>query len=617
MPLLKAKLYETDLRSKPFGFDRPNGGSSNQPYIVTTIPTGSSPSSPDFLLRNGYLNFVNSLTDAERIGKWFIDIKSPNGLLFTAKQELLERQNVDVNDGINRIYNPLGTEAQVGAVSIGYHLNKQGFNIFRQGYYNDGENGYFSVTKKNEDEQHSRLQLLYQVKRVGSDTANVNIQKRKLNNQLAIAGATLSTIGFLGVGAAALTGAPTGQILGASAIGLAGLGLFLKSPTTTVSVNLANRLYGITKANDDINLISYSGGPGSFLGIGKTNIRIWNPLQFKNYFTETGTNITKNEDQPQNPQLYLTPTDGNIVGASTIRESLLNTSKTSFSRKRNGQVKVLNPNLSISADQVIPDEGDIINFYFELINNDDTTKNTKIPLRAYIEDFNDSFNGEWDAYKYMGRAESFYRYKGFTRDFSLSFMVPTLSRTDLITNYQKLNALSWLTMPDYSDKGYIRGNLAYLTIGNYLERAVIVMKSISFAPIMEMGFDINRDENYKIFEVDNPLYTGQLPKGIKVQCSITPLTQMTIKEDNKELFYTPQRGEAFIGNRVHTIKDRPDTIGKQYINESGSKAIYSANNPESSDIFTTGNPTANQSSVGPTFRGTFQEPNTTDILFTK
>ena len=98
----------------------------------------------------------------------------------------------------------------------------------------------------------------------------------------------------------------------------------------------------------------------------------------------------------------------------------------------------------------------------------------------------------------MGRAENFYRYKGFTRDFNINFIVPTLSRTDLITNYQKLNALTWLTMPDYSDVGYIRGNLAYFTMGDYFNRAVIVMRNLTFSPIMEMGFDINRDGEYNI-----------------------------------------------------------------------------------------------------------------------
>jgi hypothetical protein len=81
---------------------------------------------------------------------------------------------------------------------------------------------------------------------------------------------------------------------------------------------------------------------------------------------------------------------------------------------------------------------------------------------------------------------------------------------------------------------------------------------------------------------------------------MTPLTQYTnvSSADNKtELFYTPQRGEALIGNRTHAIKDRPDTIGTQYQGEeyvlgTDNKpttvkvaAVYNANDPKQSAMF--------------------------------
>jgi len=543
MPLLKAKLNETALKSLPFGDDRPDGGSSNQPYIQNPIDinlgveqgtVAYNALGNDFLLRGGVLGAVAASTnDVVRLTKFFNPFAkgaSLNGALFVAKQAVLARQNVDVLDGRSRTYFPQNTILQAGVNAFGFHLDKDGLNPFKAGYYGSGDTGYYITTYNNDRDNeggipHNRLQLLYQVKR-------------------------------------------------------------LKTDSSSPQIRLANRLYSVT-GPDSTNLISYPGGPGSFLGIGKTDIKIWNQLQFKNADFPNYTNIVNNEDQPLSSSLYLTPTDGNIITAFPLfRETKLNTSKPTFSRKRNGTDKVLNPNLSISSDQVIPGDGDIIDFYFELINNNNTNNNTKIPLRAYIEDFGDNFTGEWDAFKYMGRAENFYRYKGFTRDFNINFIVPTLSRTDLITNYQKLNALTWLTMPDYSDVGYIRGNLAYFTMGDYFDRAVIVMKSISFAPIMEMGFDINRDEDYNIFENGADLYTGQLPKGIRVSCNMVPLTQNTGTGNNKDLFYTPQRGEAFIGNRTHVIKDRPDTIGVQYTGEKDIKPAYEANNPERSKIFT-------------------------------
>lgn len=627
MPLLRDRLDETKLKSLPFGNDRPDGGSSNQPYIQNPIDinlgveqgtVAYNALGNDFLLRGGVLGAAAaSANDVIRLTKFFNPLArgaSLNGALFVAKQFVLERQNVDVVDGRSRIYLPTSTVAQAGLNAIGFHLDKTGINPFKAGYYGTGNTGYYVTTKRNDEDvfddgSHNRLQLLYQVKRVGEDTTDAFKEKVKFkfnkaypqykNNLLPSTGLTL--IPFLDF---ASQNAITPLATGGALIPFTNRRLTINKEDTLEKIKLGAKIYGITNAIDQNTLLAYGGGPGSFLGIGKTQIKIWNPLRFRNIEIDSGTTITKNENYTNDPSLYLTPDDGNIVTTVPIlRESSkgFNSSKTTFARKRNGQDKIINPNLSISSDQDISPDGDIIKFHFELINND-KGKNTQIPLRAYIDDFSDTFNGEWDAYKYMGRAESFYRYKGFTRDFSLSFTVPTLSRTDLITNYQKLNALSWLTMPDYSDKGYIRGNLAFFTMGDYFNKAVIIMKSISFTPIMEMGFDINRDttENFTLFKVGDPLYTGQLPKGIKVQCSMTPLTQMTgaSAADNKtELFYTPQRGEALVGNRTHVIKDRPDTIGKQYQGEEyvldeknkptdqKVAAIYNANDPEQSAIF--------------------------------
>ena len=78
---------KTDLKSLKYGYDRPGGGSSNQPYIVTPIPDGYTSNGPDFLLRQGSLRA--SITDVERLTKFFADTTSVRGLLFTAKQELL------------------------------------------------------------------------------------------------------------------------------------------------------------------------------------------------------------------------------------------------------------------------------------------------------------------------------------------------------------------------------------------------------------------------------------------------------------------------------------------------------------------------------------------------
>lgn len=609
MPLIN---LQTNLRSLGFGHDRPDGGSSNQPYIQNPIDVnfgvrqgtvGANILGSDFILRGGVFGAVSATAnDVIRLSKFFNPLEkgaSFNGALFTAKQLVLERQNVDVLDGRSRVYLPTNTIAQAGVNFLGGHLDRTGINPFKAGYYNQGDTGYYVTTKRNdednafEDGTHNRLQLLYQVKRLGNETSDSFELRRQLrNNPLASSGLFLSTLGLAGIIGTKLTGGSTTDLAISSAATIGGLIALAISPKTKqVPLKLAANLYGITGTDDNVNLISYGGGPGSFLGIGNTNLKIWNPLQFKNYFTETGTTITKNEDQLQNPKLYLTPTDGNIVGATTIRETQLKTSKTSFARKRNGTTKVINPNLAISPDNDFDFGEDIIDFQFQLINNNGTDASpTILNFRAYIEEFNDGFTGEWDTYRYVGRGENFYRYKGFSRDMSVTFTAPILSRADMINTYQKLNALIWSTTPDYSDDGLMRGSLMKFTMGDYLRDAVIIIKSVTLTPIMEMGFDINRDENYTRFGSGDDLYTGQLPKGIRVQCNITPLTQGVVNATtNTNLYYTPQRGEPFIGNTKHIIADRDSIITRYSLKGTDSTPLdptFTPDDPSNSNVMT-------------------------------
>jgi hypothetical protein len=575
MPLINLRTnlkttseYRSTDPNLTYGHDRRGGGSSDQPFIITDIPDGYenvAVSGPDLFLRNGTLNFtVNSKDDVLRLGKWFLGsfngqqykerVRQANenvswsnigsvynfvrtlggglgrGLIFTAKQEALGRQETIIRTGqgqglfaagANKYYSPLNTILQAGVLSIGYHLNQKGLNPFDKSYFTaqDKANGYY--------------------------------------------GTTLTANGSVG------TTVPNG---GNARLSI----LFNAKQTSTDTLNVAQKtLYeGIYNGNltDGNVLFSYSGGPGSFLGIGKTNIRIWNPLAFATYI-KPSVNITNRADTilADNPKDYLVPNNATITSVYTTSfpgygingvNNTYKTSQTSFNRSRAnstntpGTTYKLNPNLAISSDQDFIEGQDIIDFSFTLINNggiDDgtTNRNTFINFRAYIDDFSDGYTGEWDAYRYMGRAENFYRYKGFTREMTISFTVPVLSRADMITIYQKLNALTWLTMPDYSDAGLMRGNLAYFTMGDYLRKSIIVVKSLNYTPIMEMGFDINRKINGDTIQLDDPEYTGQLPKGIRVNANIIPLTSETNKT-----FYTPQRGEAFIGNRTHAIVDR-------------------------------------------------------------
>ena len=149
MPLINLK---TDLKSLKFGKDKPEGGSSNEPFIVKEIPDerengifkDPDGGGKDVILRGGTLSITRSLKDVERLKNLFF--KTPQGLIFTLKQNFLSRTSVKtvssqgpaygmakVNQGV---YLPLGLAAQSALGFIGTHTNMFGINPFSPGRKN-------------------------------------------------------------------------------------------------------------------------------------------------------------------------------------------------------------------------------------------------------------------------------------------------------------------------------------------------------------------------------------------------------------------------------------------------------------------------------------------------
>jgi hypothetical protein len=139
--LIKLQDGDTQLKSLKFGKDRPNGGDSGQPFVQKSIDgkQGSfAQLDNDFLWRGGIRAPLAAAQDTSRLTQFLFNIKSPDGFLFTTKQNLLSRTgtkteaskglaygNSTVNEGI---YNPLSTIAQAGVNYLGFHYNKQGID---------------------------------------------------------------------------------------------------------------------------------------------------------------------------------------------------------------------------------------------------------------------------------------------------------------------------------------------------------------------------------------------------------------------------------------------------------------------------------------------------------
>jgi len=158
---------------------------------------------------------------------------------------------------------------------------------------------------------------------------------------------------------------------------------------------------------------------------------------------------------------------------------------------------------------------DLAKFYFEII----TPNGSKfLYFRAYLNDINDSFNADWQGHKYVGRAEDFYTYGGFSRDIDFSFKVAASTRSEMKPLYRKMIYLASSTAPTYGTSGLMRGTLARLTIGSYLDQIPGVITSVKYTISTEVPWEIAMGQPE---QVENDVQV--LPMVIDCSVSFKPI----------------------------------------------------------------------------------------------
>jgi hypothetical protein len=598
----------TNLKSLRYGRDRVGGGSSNQPYIKSSIPENRNQldrsGGVDFLLRGGTLTPSRAIQDVSRLTKMFFDFKSPNGVLFTAKQNLLSRTGVKTQaSGIlnQGVYLPTSTLLQVAGNAFGIHLLKQGINPARNTSPDNGVGSLFGLQdplglpvytqnfRRIQSEETNRLvQLKY--KKIGPD----KIDSTSVN---------------------------------ATTVGL--INNLVRSNIFSTLLSSFNQI-----STNPGEILKYGGGPGSILGIGKTILK---------RYSDTNEGETKAKTaQPEKKSLYgktpfknITPTQTAKDGVFTLRNSYLYTNTNdglNFDKVGNGIFKgkyyvldaktIFNKTVSkndtqisdfreaIPASQVFsggkqnilsnapdyrtknienrvnlgdpgkrnknvssytngltrPDgtkygaldsitamplyqsdkgnhggkRNDLVKFSIGIIGNDDPYLRTYIHFRAFLDSMDDNYNAQWENFKYMGRGENFYRYNGFTRTINLGWTVAAQSKEELIPMYQKLNFLASSLAPDYSANGYMRGNLAVITVGGYLFEQPGIINSINYSVPTESPWEIGISDTAGF---DNTI--KEMPHMIKVTgFSFTPIQQFVpkLQKNTYEGFYGDTNG---------------------------------------------------------------------------
>lgn len=522
MPLINIK---TNLKSLKFGRDRRGGGSSNQPYVQSSIDqkpgnTGGT----DFVLRANTLKRIGK--DEKRLSKFLLG--SQEGFNFSLKQNLLSRIGVKtqasgfINEGI---YIPTSTLAQIAVNPFGGHLTKNGLNPFINTQVIQNSTGNKLLDRAlgfNPLGIPTYVKNIQEIKgdEFGKGNRLIELIEKKLyttSNENNFGGVFGSTI-------------------------FSSLNPF-KNSIKDITNELFKNTSGISPYKQEI--LRYGGGPGSILGVGQTSIKRYSNILLKGsdpskyYYTldigegfpKTNTGITTVGDFRENliKKIELSPDRGRRgIMSKSINYGTKNIEKRinlgspgkrfkdtlDYQKGLGEALDKLNALPIYKKSEVTKNSliNDLIKFRIGIIDNDDPTLKTYIHFRAFIDSFEDNYTSDWEGEKYMGRGENLYRYKGFDRNISLSWTIAAQSKEELIPMYQKLNYLASTLAPSYSGVGYMRGNLITLTIGDYLNEQIGILKSITFNIPEESPWEIGI--NSTDGELDET--TKQLPHIIKV-----------------------------------------------------------------------------------------------------
>ena len=543
MPLVDLK---TNLKSLRYGNDQPFGGSSGQPYIQTPIPENpdqiGNPQGIDYLLRNGSLYVETAQKDTSRILQLLTDTNSQIGENWRNKQKQLSLQSTwrfPLSVPVSQIYNQNQTLDQVefkagtfgpnrqilrtdqGTVSLGAASSGPWFHIYKQGGLSLPSLGYLNPLNYGN---------AYKV----ADQAGINRLTNLYRSKISVFGGT----------GASIAGAATSVLLGVSPgnTSIPGSDLLLQAyyggtdtyggqvsiiPRTTFSTNKAKSFGGqgttrlarllsggegqsvITFDQDVLGTLTTDSSPNTFIYgkdavVSYTDFRQTIKDQLPKPFS---TGLASTDYRAFNRQTrYKTGNPGvKNVNRSNPYQAIPNSNTTTADEIN------LAPLYTSERPDAVTEDSDLIKFTIAVVNNNNPSLKTFIHFRAFIDSFGDSFNASWNEYKYVGRADSMFRYGGFNRNVNLGFKVFCQSRQEQLPMYQKLNYLASITAPSYTDSGFMRGNYIYLTVGDWLVNVPGVLKGISLGVPQESPWEIARD---RVGAKQNDI--AQLPHYVEV-----------------------------------------------------------------------------------------------------
>ena len=301
-------------------------------------------------------------------------------------------------------------------------------------------------------------------------------------------------------------------------------------------------------------ILSYPGGPHSTFGIGNTEIKKYQADPYRGYLPlfnqklfslRQGPNTTKANSGTSRYTDYKTVRNlPNKVKSTRIGlykmgdPGIKMNSGEGYGAYNSRTIDKISAANIFKRQDLESFEGefkDYIKFRIAVVDTDNPLNDNVILFRALLDNVADSFSGEWNSYKYNGRAEKFYTYGGFDRSISFGFKIHTQTRWEQKPLWRKLNYLVAQTAPEYKNRR-MRGVFSRLTIGDWMNEIPGFFTSINLGWNTAYPWEIRYDSE----GADKDL--NEYPHILDVSCTFQPVHNFAPSNSPTTPFILPDIG---------------------------------------------------------------------------
>jgi len=477
----------------------------------------------DNFVRGGVVTLASrAVTDLVRLGKVLI---SPNGLSWSAAQFALSQTNPEsLSSPRNRQTLPISVLATAGTGAAGIRFRKDGLIDFKM------ESGYnYDSTRGGPKYESSILEI-----------------------------------------------ATKGD---------------LEPPTDHTIRGVYDNIRLINKFGSEDIIKEYKGGAHSTFGIGETTIKRYKADPYRGHLQTFDTNLFSLRQGPNT-----TKADSGTPGYTDYKTTLNKPNQVKITRI--GLYQMGDPGIkmdngegygaynsstidkisaaSIFKRQNFLDEGkfrDYIKFRIAVVDTDNPLNDNVILFRALLDNVADSFSGDWNSYKYNGRAEKFYTYAGFDRSITFGFKIHTQTRHEQKPLWSKLNYLVAQTAPEYKNRR-MRGVFSRLTIGDWISEIPGFFTSVNLSWNTAYPWEIRHDD----LGADKDL--KEYPHILDVSCNFQPVHNFAPSNSPTTPFLLPH--EAKIKEDKEAVSENEATSENAVVSEqTQDSSTHIANQPKS------------------------------------